>query len=205
MIPLGIVGSARAATAVAPLTLTYRGYSAWSGNPLTFGIGDPSPTRQVIVQVSTAENGWAFPQGVKIGGTAAIKDGGYASPRFSSFLYRQAIPTGTTVEVLDPKDSYGVSFIVWTVDRACELVAVTQGGSGSGTTIDLTAASDPAGFAIATHLGSDGQAQIAAPFVHRATNQWSKSSDTPTPDASITANLTTLTNRYAYLATYRPA
>ena len=205
MMPLGVVGSARAASVAAPLVLTYRGFSDWSGNPLTFPIGEPSPSRQVIVQVSTAENAWLFPQGVQIGGVDALKDAAYASPRFSSALYRQAVPDGTTVQVFEKQNSYGVSFIVWTVDRACELVAVTQGGSGSGTTIDLAAASHPAGFAIATHLGKDWQAEIAAPFAHRATNSWSKSADAPTPAASIAATYTTLSNRYAYLATYGPA
>lgn len=207
MMPLGVVGSARAASVAAPLVLTYRGFSNWSGNLLTFPIGEPSPSRQVIVQVSTAENAFPFPQGVQIGGVDALKDAAYASPRYSSALYRQAVPDGTTVQVFEKQNSYGVSFIVWTVDRACELVAVTQGGSGSGTTIDLAAASHPAGFAIATHLGHDGLAtEIAAPFAHRASNYWSKSADAPTPAASIAATYTTsLSNRYAYLATYGPA
>lgn len=180
--------------------LTYRGFSSWLGNVCTFSIGDPSPTREVIVQVSTAESNWNFPMGLKIGGTIATKDAGYASTYWSSALYRLAVPGGTTVEVYEPHGSYGVSFIVWTVDRAVAVHDYSQAaiiGSGS-VTVDTVAG----GFAIGTLLSQSPG--FSPPMTQRARNVWSASADTSTDGSSLTANVTTDGTRYFYLVSYKP-
>lgn len=166
MIPLGVLASARVASAGGSLSLVYQGVatptnvagvSTYTAAP----IGTASATRTVIVAATSWSGGSRSISGITIGGAAATLDAIANARTGPSAIARLAVPTGTAADVVvtASDNTPAFSIAVWTVNANVVPVSTAIPGSfGSGTTSmgAVLSSTTAGGFAIAAHRSRAG-------------------------------------------------